>query len=135
MTKTFGPVIHHDKIVGDFTAACAYKGHYCFLLVGRTCTDDRANPRKIPDVGETPDWCQYKAWMLADAREMADFARMGLDRMSRPELLTLARKLPDEHRPRPLTKTRRYDLMKAIRAARLAAVAKKCVIDWTSYTY
>jgi len=121
MPETFGPSVYRDRETGEYRAQCIGGGCWCFLLVGQTCTDDRkAPPRQIPDVKVTPDWCQYRASMIEDAREMDDFHDMGLATMTRPEMLAEVRGWPKDQRPKPLSTAKAHDLRKAIRAHEIA---------------
>jgi len=121
--RTFGPTI----VGGDneIVAVCITKGDDtifgCMFRIGGHCT--AAKPTRELPAGDNraPDWCEYRASALDDARELDDFHILGLDAMTRPELLKLAKDLPDDHRPKPLSKATKYQLQRAIRADRLAA--------------
>ena len=119
---SFGPVVVHTEGTADFDARCYSGGVMCIFDVGGTCTHVKPS-RKIETEPATPDWCEMKSSALEDAREMADFSRMGLDRMGRLDLLAEAKRIPDEFRPRPLTKAKAHTLRRAIRKARLASDA------------
>ncbi len=121
--KTFGPVVidRGDEMV----ARCIAKGddtfYDCVFHIGGHCTDGKPS-RALPNYTDNraPDWCQYRASALDDAQEMTDFHTLGLDVMTRPELLRAVRNISDEFKPKPLTKASAYKLRRSIRAARLA---------------
>jgi len=121
--KTFGPiVIEGDDERGSLVANCITRGggtvFGCMFHMGGHCTDQK---RDLPkDTNVTPHWCKFLEGALADAAEADDFRRMGLDEMTRAELLRAARNLSDEYKPSPLNKATAYQLRRAIRAARLA---------------
>lgn len=121
MPETFGPSVYFDKDTKEPVARCAGGGCWCFLLSGNLCRDHKP-PRELPEGSDlAPDWCKYRDSMIEDAREMRDFDRMGLTDMTRDALLTEARSLPPEFRPKPLHKAKAHQLRRAIREARNAA--------------
>ena len=122
--KTFGPiVIEGDDEKGSLVAKCITRGSGtifgCMFHIGGRCTDQK---RDLPEGAEnvTPDWCKFLKGALADAAELDDFRRMGLDKMTRAELLRAARNLDPDYKPSPLNKATAYQLRRAIRSARLA---------------
>jgi len=121
--KTFGPiVIEGDDERGSLVANCVTRGGEtvfgCMFHIGGHCTDQK---RDLPEgTNVTPDWCKFLKGALADAAELDDFRRMGLDKMTRDELLRAARNLSPDYKPSPLTKATAYQLRRAIRSARLA---------------
>lgn len=127
MKQSHGPIVYHNRDDSDGTSFrascewCCYRswrdgdGHVC------TFRQQTREIRPIPDIENTPDWCAMRAGMLEDAREMHDFERMGLDKMTRPELLAEVRLIRETFRPWPLSRTGAYVLRRALRAAWLAA--------------
>lgn len=63
--RAFGPAVYHEPD-NSFRASCTP----CVFRIGNACT--HVSPaRPIPDPSNTPDWCEMKAGMLADAKAMA----------------------------------------------------------------
>jgi hypothetical protein len=73
--------------------------------------------RTIEGDPATPDWCRMKAGAIEDMQEDLDFRRLGLFGKGRRELMAMAKRLPAEFRPRPLTTANAYQLRRAIVAA------------------
>ena len=117
--RSAGPVVFFARDTGRVVAKCAMSGIFCGSLYGRTCTyhDTR---REVPKDFVTPDWCEVLPGALEDAHEMHDFDRMGLTDMRRPELLAMAKEIPDEFRPKPLNRANVWMLRRAIRKAKMA---------------
>lgn len=117
MTRTWGPIVHKRDEDVTFTASCARRPYFCTNLANRSCHFVKP-PRTVDDSSVTPEWCPMRDSALSDAQEADDFHRMGLDRMSRQELLTICRTIPEEMRPKPLTKATVRQLCLAIRQAK-----------------
>ena len=64
---SFGPAIYHEPD-GTFRASCTS----CRFRVDATCTYTRQERRIIPDVSNTPAWCEMREGMLRDAADMAN---------------------------------------------------------------
>ncbi len=118
MHRSHGPSVYFDRETGEPVVKCSTRTIYCGFLSGGRCTEDKMG-RKVPDDRTTPEWCGLLD-VVEDAREMIDFDRMGLTDMRRPELLIMAKELPDEFRPQPLNRANVWMLRRAIRKAKLA---------------
>lgn len=69
--RTFGPVVEHMKD-GSFRAICTR----CAFRVGGSCTHVSPS-RRLADPENTPDWCEMREGMLADAKQMMAKANEG----------------------------------------------------------
>lgn len=68
--RSFGPSVIHSQHDGTFRASC----HSCTFLINergqKVCR--YVNPmRAVPDPSNTPDWCQMRAPMIRDAKDLA----------------------------------------------------------------
>jgi hypothetical protein len=62
--RSFGPGVIHEPD-GSFRPICTW----CVFRVGDTCTHVKPS-RRLADPENTPIWCEMRADMIRDAKEM-----------------------------------------------------------------
>lgn len=68
MSRSFGPIVYHEPD-GSFRASC----EWCALrgYMDRHVCNYGNRVRPLPDIKNTPEWCEMRADMLDDARKAA----------------------------------------------------------------
>lgn len=66
---SFGPIgtVCHDD--GSISIMCVYSGRRCLFMTGSFCTHNTPH-KKIDDVNETPDFCEFKADTIREIEEI-----------------------------------------------------------------
>jgi hypothetical protein len=77
MSRSFGPVVIVDPKTNEISKVhCGWCIFNDFRDGGRACSHvNRANPRKIDDPGNTPEWCEMRAGNVQDTLDMVNDVR------------------------------------------------------------